>query len=91
VALLVGGFQDTSYVSALSDHALSGGCLTSYRVVWDPGIIFSFILDQSMEHQVMMALLEDKQSLRREDLSCPHFLVPRFCSRRDSHGLSVEK
>jgi hypothetical protein len=52
-------------------------------MVWDPGIIFSFSLEQSMEHQVMMALLEDKQSLGREDLSCPHFWVPLFCSRRD--------
>jgi hypothetical protein len=78
VALLVGGFQEASYVSTLSDHALSGGCFTSYRVVWDPGIIFSFSLDQPMEHQVMMALLEDKQYLGREDLSCPHFWVPCF-------------
>jgi hypothetical protein len=44
-----------------------------------------------MECQVMMALLEDKQSLGREDLSCPHFWVPLFCSRRDFCGLSVEK
>jgi hypothetical protein len=39
----------------------------------------------------MMALLEDKQSLGREDLSCPHFWVSPFCSRRDFCGLSVEK
>lgn len=32
------------------------------RSIWDPVIIFSFILAQSMEHQVVMALLEDKQS-----------------------------
>jgi hypothetical protein len=31
------------------------------------GIIFSVSLDQSMEHQVMMALLEEKQSLGREN------------------------
>jgi hypothetical protein len=60
VALLVGGFQETSNVSMLSDHVLSEGCFSSYRVVWDPGIIFSFNLDQLMECQVMMALLEDK-------------------------------
>jgi hypothetical protein len=46
VALLVGSFQEASYVSTLPDHALSGGCFTSYRVVWDPGIIFSFNLAQ---------------------------------------------
>jgi hypothetical protein len=64
---------------------------TSYRVVWDPGIIFSFSLDQSMEHQVMMALLEDKKSLGREDFSCPHFWVSLFCSGRDFCGLSLKK
>jgi hypothetical protein len=32
------------------------------RSVWDPGIISSFSLAQSMECQVVMALLEDKQS-----------------------------
>jgi hypothetical protein len=59
-------------------------------VVWDLGIIFSFSLDQSMEHQVMMELIEDKKYLGREDFSCPHFGVFPFCSRRDFHGLSVE-
>jgi hypothetical protein len=39
----------------------------------------------------MMALLEDKQSLGREDLSCPYFWIPLFCSRRDFRGLSMEK
>jgi hypothetical protein len=42
VALLTGSFQETSDVSTLSDHVLSGGCFTSYRVVWENGIIFSF-------------------------------------------------
>jgi hypothetical protein len=60
-------------------------------VVWDPGIIFSFILDESMEHQVMMALLEGMQYLGREDCSYPHFWVSPFCSRRDFRGLSREK
>jgi hypothetical protein len=32
------------------------------RSVWDLGIIFSFSLAQSMECQVVMALLKDKQS-----------------------------
>jgi hypothetical protein len=35
----------------------------------------------------MMELMENKKYLGREDLSCPHFLVPHFCSRRDSCGL----
>jgi hypothetical protein len=76
VALLVGYFQEASHVSSLPNHALSKGFFTFYKVVWHPGIIFSFSLDQSMECYVMMALLEDKQSLGREDLSCPHFWVP---------------
>jgi hypothetical protein len=90
-ALLVGGFQETSYVSTLPNHAMSGGCFTSYKVVWDLDIISSFSLDQSMGHHIVMALLEDKQYLGREDLSCTHFLVPLFCSRRDFRGLSVKK
>jgi hypothetical protein len=61
------------------------------RMIWDPSIIFSFSLEPSMEHQVMMAFLEDKKYLGREDFSCPHFLVPLLCSRRDFRGLSVEK
>jgi hypothetical protein len=49
VSLLSDSIQETSYVITLSDHALSGGCFTSSRVVWDPGIIFSFGLAQWME------------------------------------------
>jgi hypothetical protein len=60
-------------------------------VVWDPGTIFSFSRDQLMKHQFMMALLEDKQYLGREDLSCPHFWVSPFCSRKDLCGLSMKK
>jgi hypothetical protein len=55
----MGSFQEKSDVNTLPDHVLSGGCLTSYWVVWDPGIIFSFSLDQSMEHHVVMTLLEE--------------------------------
>jgi hypothetical protein len=91
VALLVGIFQETSDASTLPEHVLRKGCFTSYRVVWDPLIIFSFNVDQSMEHQVMMAFLEDKQSLGREDLPCPHFWVSPFCSRKDLCGLSMKK
>jgi hypothetical protein len=44
-----------------------------------------------MKHQIMMALLEDRQSLGMEDLSCPHFLGSSFCSRKDFRGLSMKK
>jgi hypothetical protein len=76
VALLIDSIQEASYVSTLSDHALSRGCFTSSKLVWDPGIIFSFSLVQSMERQVVMALLEDKQSLGREDCNVPIFGFP---------------
>jgi hypothetical protein len=39
----------------------------------------------------MMAFLEDKQSLGREDLSCPHFWIPMFGSGNDLCGLSLKK
>jgi hypothetical protein len=39
----------------------------------------------------MMALLEDKKYLGREDLSCPHFWIPLFSSGNDFRGLSVKK
>jgi hypothetical protein len=67
VGLLIDDIQEASYVHTLQDHTLSGGCFTSSRVVWNPGIIFSFSLVQLMEHQFVMTLLEDKQSLGRED------------------------
>jgi hypothetical protein len=38
-----------------------------------------------------MEFIEDKQSLGREDFSCPHFLVPLFCSGNDFHGFSMKK
>jgi hypothetical protein len=44
VALLSDNIQQVSYVRTLPDHALSGGCFTSSRVVSDPRIIFSFSL-----------------------------------------------
>jgi hypothetical protein len=74
VALLIDNIQEASYVSTLSDNELSRGCFTSSRLVWDPGIIFSFSLVQPVERQVVMALLEDKQSLGREDCNVPIFL-----------------
>jgi hypothetical protein len=38
-------------------------------MVWDPGIIISFSLVQFVVPMGMMALLEDKQSLGREDFN----------------------
>jgi hypothetical protein len=78
-------------LNTLQDSIVGSRCSTSFRLVWDPGIIISFSLVQLMECQVMMALIEDKQSLGREDLSCPHFWVPLFYSGNDFRGLSVKK
>jgi hypothetical protein len=73
VSLLSGSIQEASYVRTLSGHALSGGCFTSSKVVWDPDIIVSFSLAQSMESQVVMAFLEDKQSLEMKEYNVPIF------------------
>jgi hypothetical protein len=73
IALLIGSIQEASCVSTLQDNALSRGCFTSSRLVWDPGIILNFSLVQLVDHKVVMALLEDKQSLGREDCNVPIF------------------
>ena len=44
ISLLFRSIQEGSYVSTLQDSALSRGCFTSSRLVWDPGIILSFSL-----------------------------------------------
>jgi hypothetical protein len=73
ISLPIGSIQVASCVSTLLDNALSRGCFTSFRLVWDPGIILSFSLVQLVDHRVVMALLEDKQSLGREDCNVPIF------------------
>ena len=39
----------------------------------------------------MMELLEDKQSLGREDFSCPHFWIPLFGNGNEFHESLVKK
>jgi hypothetical protein len=70
---------------------VGGRCSTSFRLVWDLGIIISFSLVHFFVPMGVMTLLEDNQYLGREDLSCPHFWVPLFCSGNDFCGLSVKK
>jgi hypothetical protein len=77
-SLLIGGLQEASCVSTLQDNIVAGMCSIYFKLVWDPCIIFSFSLVQLMEHQVMMALLEDKQSLGREHCNVPIFGFPCF-------------
>jgi hypothetical protein len=83
VSLLIGGLQGAPGVSTLQDNIVGGRCSTSFRMVWDPGIIISFSWVQLVVPMGVMALLEDKQSLGREDLSCPHFWIPLFDSGND--------
>jgi hypothetical protein len=59
-----------------------------WRSVWDPGIMLSFSWVQFVEYQVVMALLEDKQSLGREDYHVPIFGFPYYVARITSGGLS---
>jgi hypothetical protein len=56
-------------------------------VGWDPGIIFRFNLVQLMEHEVVMALLEDKKSLGREDCNVLIFGFPIFTVGGNLMGL----
>jgi hypothetical protein len=73
-------------VSTLQDNTLSRGCFTSFRLVWDPGISFSFILVQLVDRMVEVELLEEKQSLGREDCNFPIFGFPYYVVRFTSRG-----
>ena len=78
VALLVGSNQKISYASALSDDVSCRGYFTSFRLVWDLGIIFILSMIQFVEYQVVMEFLEHKQSLGREDGNVPIFGLPYY-------------
>ena len=67
---------------------MSIGCFRSSRLVWDPRIILNFNLVQLVDRKVVMALLEDKQSLGREDCNVPIFGFPYYATRVTSGGLS---
>ena len=47
--------------------AWSRGCYRSPRIIWDPRIIPGFSWFSLIDCKVALALLEDKQSLVRED------------------------
>jgi hypothetical protein len=66
-------------------------CSASFTLFWDSIIIIGFNLIHFFVPMGVMALLEDKQYLGREDFSCPQFWVPLFCSGNDFHGFSVKK
>jgi hypothetical protein len=66
VSLLIGGLQRARSVSILHNSIVGSRCSTSFRWVWDPGIIISFNMVQFVIPMGVMALFEDKQSLGRE-------------------------
>ena len=55
-------------------NALSRGCYRSPRIIWDPVIIPGFSWFSLIDCGVALALLEDKQSLMREDYNVPFFI-----------------
>jgi hypothetical protein len=87
VSLLINNIQEVSYVNTLSDHTSSRRCFESPTVVWNPSIIFSFSLAQSMGHLVVMVLREDKKYLGMEDYDAPIFGFPCLVVGGDLGGL----
>jgi hypothetical protein len=86
-ALLISGLHETSWMSTLQDNIVGNRCSTSFRLVWDPRITLNFGLVQPIDHRVVMALLEDKQSLGREDCNVPIFGFPLLAVRGDFMSL----
>jgi hypothetical protein len=86
-SLLIGGLHEASCVSTLQDNIVGGRCSMSFRLVWDPGITLSFSLVQLVDHRILMALLEDKQTLGREDCNVPIFGFPCLAVRGDLMSL----
>ena len=62
------------YLVMVQCSALSRGCYRSPRIIWDPGIIPRFSWFSLNDCGVALALLEDKQSLAREDCNVPFFI-----------------
>jgi hypothetical protein len=70
---------------------VSDNCSSSFTLFLDPIIIIGFNLVNFVVPMCVMEFIEDKQSLGREDFSCPHFLVPLFCSGNEFRGFSMKK
>jgi hypothetical protein len=63
IAWLIKGSQEESCDSTSQIRAMSRGCFTFSRMVWDPGITLRRV--QSTKHQIVISLLEDKKSWGR--------------------------
>ena len=71
VTLIIGGFSGISCDGTVQCSALSRGCYRSPRIIWDTGIMPRFSWFSLIDYGVALALLEDKQSLAREDCNVP--------------------
>ena len=76
VTLLLRGFHAISCDCTVQCSALIRVCYRSPRIIWDLGIIPGFSWFSLIDCGVALALLEDKQSLAREDYNVP-FLIKR--------------
>ena len=63
------------YLVMVPCSALSRGCYKSPRIIWDPGIIPGFSWFSLINRGVALALLEDNQSLARDDCNVSFFIT----------------
>ena len=70
---------------------MGDSCSSYFTLFWDRIIILGFNLVHFVVPMCVMEFIEDKQYLGREDFSCPHFLVPLFCSGNYFRGFSMKK
>jgi len=70
-AIHIDSIQEASCFSTLQNSALRKECFKSSKLVWDPGIILSFSLVHPVDRKVVMALLDDKKYLGREECNVP--------------------
>jgi len=61
IDLLISGLQKISCVSTLRDNIVRIRCSTSFRLVWDPGVIHNFSWALPDVWVVVLALLEDNK------------------------------
>lgn len=87
IALPSGGFQEVTCLGAVQDSVSRRWNYKPSRMAWDPGIILGYGMDLPDVCGVGLTLLEDKQSLGREDCHVPQFL--RFLSANISSRVGL--